>query len=54
MAAPASSWVASRDCVGLLRRAADLTPDDSGFLGPLPALYLALGMRAEAEATSRD
>ena len=43
-----------QDAVRLLRRAADLTPDYAGFLGPLPALYLALGMSAEAEAASRE
>jgi adenylate cyclase len=40
--------------VRLLRRAADLAPEAVGFLGPLSTLYLALGMRAEAEATLRE
>ena len=43
-----------QDAVRLLRRAAELSPDDAGFLGPLPALYHSLGMRAEAEAASRE
>ena len=42
------------DAVQLLRRAADLVPNDVGFLSPLPALYLSLGMTAEAEATARE
>ena len=44
----------NQDAVKLLRRAADLAPYDVGLLSPLPCLYVALGMRAEAEATSRE
>ena len=42
------------DALQLLRRAADLIPNDVGFLCPLLALYLSLGMTAEAEATARE
>src|SRR4051812_27686712 len=42
------------DALQLLRRAADLIPNDVGFLCPLLALYLSLGMTAEAEATAHE
>ena len=43
-----------QEAVPLLRRAADLAPDDVGFLSPLVTVYAALGMREQAEATSRE
>ena len=43
-----------QDGVQLLRRASDLAPDAVGYLDCLSTLYLALGMRAEAEATSHE
>ena len=43
-----------QDAVRLLRRAADLVPDDVGYISPLPALYVAIGMREEAEAIARE
>jgi adenylate cyclase len=42
------------EAVRQLRRAADLVPEDVGFLSPLPGLYLALGRASEAEATARE
>jgi tetratricopeptide (TPR) repeat protein len=47
-------WGRKEEAARLFRRAADLDPDDAGYLNTLLAAYLGLGWATEAETTARE